>query len=56
MKRRGSSSGVWRVLHRLIGNNYQFTVSTKARENMETVKRSSNNVIDFMESEGYFRF
>ena len=27
-----------------------------ARENVETVKRSSNNVIDFMESEGYFRF
>ena len=43
-------------LHRLIGNNYQFSISGKARENMETVKRSSNNVIDFMESEGYFRF
>ena len=23
---------------------------------MDTIKRSSNNVIDFMESEGYFRF
>ena len=43
-------------LHRLIGNNYQFTVSTKARENMETVKRSSNNVIEFLQSEGYIRF
>ena len=43
-------------LRRLIGNNYQFSISGKARENMETVKRSSNNVIDFMESEGYFRF
>ena len=31
-------------LHRLIGNNYQFSISGKARENMETVKRSSNNV------------
>ena len=43
-------------LHRLIGNNYQFTVSSKARENMETVKRSSNNVIEFLQSEGYIRF
>ena len=31
-------------LHRLIGNNYQFSISGKARENMETVKRSTNNV------------
>ena len=43
-------------LHRLIGNNYQFTVSSKAKENMETVKRSSNNVIEFLQSEGYIRF
>ena len=43
-------------LHRLIGNNYQFSISCKARENMETVKRSSNNVIEFLQSEGYIRF
>ena len=43
-------------LHRLIGNNYQFSISGKARENMETVKRSSNNVIEFLPSEGYIRF
>ncbi len=43
-------------LHRLIGNNYQFTISEKTRENMETVKRSSNNVIEFLQSEGYIRF
>ena len=43
-------------LHRLIGNNYQFSISGKARENMETVKRSSNNVIEFLQSEGYIRF
>ena len=43
-------------LHQLIGNNYQFTVSSKAKENMETVKRSSNNVIEFLQSEGYIRF
>ena len=43
-------------LHRLISNNYQFSISGKARENMETVKRSSNNVIEFLQSEGYIRF
>ena len=43
-------------LHQLIGNNYQFSISGKARENMETVKRSSNNVIEFPQSEGYIRF
>ena len=43
-------------LHRLIRNNYQFSISGKARENMETVKRSSNNVIEFLQSEGYIRF
>ena len=43
-------------LHRLIGNKYQFSISGKARENMETVKRSSNNVIEFLQSEGYIRF
>ena len=32
------------------------SISGKARENMETVKRSSNNVIEFLQSEGYIRF
>ena len=39
-------------LRRLIGNEYQFTISDRAKENMETVKRSSNNVIEFLQSEG----
>ena len=43
-------------LYRLLANNYQFTISGKARENVETVKRSSNNVIEFLQSEGYIRF
>ena len=34
----------------------QLTISGKARENVETVKRSSNNVIEFLQSEGYIRF
>ena len=43
-------------MHRLIENNYHFSISGKAKENMETVKRSSNNVIEFLQSEGYIRF
>lgn len=43
-------------LHRLLANNYQFTISGQAHENVETVKRSSNNVIEFLQSEGYIRF
>ena len=37
-------------------NNFRFTISERAAANVDTIKRSSNNVIDFMESEGYFRF
>ena len=43
-------------LNRLLANNYRFSLSAKARENVETVKRSSNNVIEFLRSEGYIRF
>ena len=43
-------------LHRLLANNYRFTISGQAKENVETVKRSSNNVIEFLQSEGYIRF
>ena len=43
-------------LHRLLSNNYQFTISGQAIENVETVKRSSNNVVEFLQSEGYIRF
>ena len=41
-------------LHRLVQNDFRFTVSERAAANVDTIKRSSNNVIDFMESEGYF--
>ena len=43
-------------LHRLVQNDFRFTLSERAAANVDTIKRSSNNVIDFMESEGYFRF
>ena len=40
-------------LHRLMGNNYHFTISDQARENMENTVSDGNNVVDFMRSEGY---
>ena len=43
-------------LHRLLANNFQFTVSRKALENLETVRHNSNNVIEFLQSQGYVRF
>lgn len=43
-------------LHRLISNGYRFTVSNRAAENVETIKRSNNNILDFLASEGYIRF
>lgn len=43
-------------LHRLIAQNYHFTESPRAIANREYVKRDSNNVLQFLASEGYFRF
>ena len=43
-------------LHRLIRNNYHFTVSKKGAENVETVKRNNNNIIEFLHSTGYIQF
>ena len=43
-------------LHRLIRNNYHFTVSKKGAENVETVKRNNNNIIEFLHSTGYILF
>lgn len=34
-------------LQRLLRNSYKFTVSPKAAANLETIKRNSNNVLDF---------
>ncbi len=42
-------------LQRLVQNNYCFTESQKAKENLNDVKRDANNVISFMESTGYIR-
>ena len=43
-------------LHRLLANDYRFTVSQRAAANVETIKRSSNNVLEFLQSEGYISF
>ena len=42
-------------LQRLVANNFKFTESQRTRDNREAVKRDSNNVFDFLESEGYIR-
>ena len=43
-------------LKRLIANNYKFTISQKAQENMTEAVSDGNNIVEFMASEGYFRF
>ena len=43
-------------LHRLLANDYRFTVSQRAAANVETIKRSSNNVLEFLQSDGYIAF
>ena len=42
-------------LCRLLANDYRFTESERIAENREEVKRDTNNVLAFMESEGYVR-
>lgn len=41
-------------LQRLIANDYRFTISKAAQENLDSAVSEGNNVIDFMKSEGYF--
>lgn len=42
-------------LQRLIVNNYHFTLSERAQENMAEAVSDGNNAVDFMRSEGYIR-
>ena len=42
-------------LQRLLENNYKFTISDRAKGNLLEAMQSSNNVIPFLESEGYIR-
>ena len=43
-------------LQRLFYNDFQFTVTPLAEENLNDAIREGNNAVDFMKSEGYFRF
>ena len=43
-------------LRRLIAQNYHFTVSERTKANRESAIKEGNNIVDFMESEGYFLF
>lgn len=43
-------------LERLWDNDLQFTQSAAARENLRQSMESGNNILQFLESEGYFRF
>lgn len=43
-------------LHRLIDQEYQFSVSERMKDNLDEIKRSDNNVIDFLVSDGYICF
>jgi len=55
----GERDGIlkWAIegLQRLRANDYRFTESAAAKENLEESKRQTCNVIDFMESSGYVR-
>ena len=42
-------------LKRLIANDYRFTVSKRAEDNLRQAMEDGNNVIQFMQSEGYIR-
>lgn len=43
-------------LKRLIQNGYHFTKSERTQANIEASMREGNNILDFMDSEGYFLF
>lgn len=43
-------------LQRLFLNDFQFTITPRAQENLNDAIREGNNAVDFMNSEGYFRF
>ena len=42
-------------LHRLIDNGYRFTISKRTEDNLTKAMQDGNNIIVFMQSEGYIR-
>ncbi len=43
-------------LHRLLANNYQFTISDHAQANIAAAISNANNTVDFLKSTGYIQF
>ena len=43
-------------LQRLVANDFHFTLSQQAQENMAVAIAEGNNLVEFMKSEGYFLF
>ena len=43
-------------LYRLMSNDFQFTISPRAEENMQKAISDGNNIVEFMKSTGYFSF
>ena len=41
-------------LHRLIRNNYRFTISERTAANLKEAMEQGNNILGFLKSEGYF--
>ena len=42
-------------LQRLVQNNFRFTESARAKSSRELIRQDANNILLFMESEGYIR-
>ena len=57
MKAEAEGIFLWALegLQRLVANNFKFTESDRIKENREAVKRDSNNIFSFLESDGYIR-
>lgn len=43
-------------LRRLIANHCHFTISQRAKDNVTSAVRDANNILDFLDSEGYVAF
>lgn len=42
-------------LHRLVRNGFEFSISNRARKNLEDLMENENNIISFLNSAGYVR-
>ena len=43
-------------LHQLLSDNFRFRISARTEANLRSVRSSSNNILDFLCSEGYIRW